>query len=244
LTEPERLQKYLARSGVASRRASEELIAAGRVTVNGVCVTTAGHKVDPARDEVRIDGVHVSPPLAHWYVLLHKPAGVVTTMDDPQGRPTVARFVPEEAPRLFPVGRLDRDTTGLLLLTDDGELAHQLMHPRYHVPKTYRAEVDGVPDDADLARLREGIDLDDGRTAPAAASLLETRGTTAVVSLTLSEGKKRQVRRMLSAIGHPTFALSRIAYGPLTLEGLAEGETRSLTADEVEQLRAASGGSR
>lgn len=234
----ERVQKYLSRAGVASRRAAEELIVAGRVSVNGETVTSLGTKVTAGVDEVRVDGRLAEPPELLWYVMLNKPAGVVTTLDDPQGRPTVARYVPDGAPRLFPVGRLDYATTGLLLLTNDGEFAHLLMHPRHHVPKVYRAEVDGVPDAVDVRALREGIDLDDGRTAPAEARVIERRDTTSVVEITLREGRKRQVRRMLSAVGHPVRLLTRIAYGPVTLGRLAEGSVRALSEAEVSSLRA------
>lgn len=234
---PERVQKYLSRAGVASRRAAEDLIVAGRVSVNGETVTAPGTKVTPGVDEVRVDGRLAEVPQRLWYLMLNKPAGVVTTLDDPQGRPTVARYVPADAPRLFPVGRLDFATTGLLLLTNDGEFAHLLMHPRHHVPKVYRTEVDGVPDERDLGALREGIDLDDGRTAPAGARLIERCGDTSVIELTLREGRKRQVRRMLSAVGHPVRQLTRTAYGPLVLGDLPAGETRALTGDEVRALR-------
>lgn len=235
---PERVQKYLSRAGVASRRAAEELIIAGRVAVNGETVTSLATKVIAGADEVRVDGVLAEVPHHLWYLMLNKPAGVVTTLDDPQGRATVARYLPVGAPRLFPVGRLDFATTGLLLLTNDGEFAHLLMHPRHHVPKVYRAEVDGVPDERDLAALREGVDLDDGRTAPAGASVIDRRHGSAIVELTLREGRKRQVRRMLSAVGHPVRELTRIAYGPLVLGDLAPGETRALSDDEVRALRA------
>lgn len=239
----ERLQKYLAHAGVASRRASEELILAGRVCVNGEVVSTLGEKIDPSRDAVTVDGEPVLAADAPVYLLLNKPVGVITTMDDPQGRPTVARFVPESGPRLFPVGRLDLGTSGLLLLTNDGELAHMLMHPRYHVPKTYVAVVDGIPDEEDLARLRDGIDLDDGRTAPAEARLVGSVPKRGTVEITLREGRKRQVRRMLMAVGHPVRELVRIGYGPIPLGDLAEGDTRPLTDDEVRALRATAEGS-
>ena len=241
-TGPERVQKYLSRAGVTSRRGAEELIVAGRVTVNGETVTSLGTKVIAGVDEVRVDGRLAEVPRQLWYLMLNKPAGVVTTLDDPQGRATVARYVPGDAPRLFPVGRLDFATTGLLLLTNDGEFAHMLMHPRHHVPKVYRAEVDGVPDERDLTTLREGVDLDDGRTAPAGARVIEGRGESAVVELTLREGRKRQVRRMLSAVGHPVRQLTRIAYGPLVLGDLAPGETRALSGDEVRALRGSAKG--
>ena len=240
--EPERVQKFLSRAGVASRRKAEELIRAGRVTVNGEMVTGLATKIIPGIDVVTVDGVPASPPEELHYLLVNKPAGVVTTLEDPQGRPTVAQFVPQDGPRLFPVGRLDQNTTGLLLMTNDGELAHALMHPRFHVPKTYRAVVDGIPDEGDLGRLRAGIDLDDGRTAPAEAHLADCGADSATVLLTLREGRKRQVRRMFSAIGHPVSALARVAYGPLIDEGLAVGEVRELAPEEIEALRAAVGG--
>lgn len=240
---PERVQKFLSRAGVASRRAAEELIRAGRVSVNGQPVASLADKIVAGTDEVCVDGRVIDPPSTLWYLMLNKPAGVVTTLDDPQGRPTVAGFIPADAPRLFPVGRLDFATTGLLLLTNDGEFANLLMHPRHHVPKTYHAETDGVPDAEDIRALREGIDLDDGRTAPAEAQLLSKSSGRAVVELTLREGRKRQVRRMLSAVGHPVRTLMRVAYGPLVLGTLAEGSARPLTAAEVTALRdSATGG--
>jgi len=241
-TEPERVQKFLSRAGVASRRRAEELVRAGRVCVNGEIVSNLGTKVRAGVDVVTVDGVAAALPQELHYLLLNKPAGVVTTLEDPQGRPTVARYVPEDGPRLFPVGRLDQHTTGLLLLTNDGELAHALMHPRFHVPKMYRAVVDGIPNDEDLERLRAGIDLDDGPTAPAEARLAERGVDSATILLTLREGRKRQVRRMLSAVGHPVISLARVGYGPLNAQGLAEGETRELTPAEVEALRQAVGG--
>jgi pseudouridine synthase len=242
--EAERIAKYLARSGIASRRASEDLVAEGRVSVNGTVITEPGTKIVPREDEVRVDGLLVEPPAELEYLMLNKPMGVMTTLDDPQGRPTVMRFLPPGLPRVFPVGRLDYTTTGLLLLTNDGELAHLLMHPRHHVPKVYHAVVDGVPAESDLRRLREGVALDDGLTSPAEARVLERRERTAAVQLTLREGRKRQVRRMLSAVGHPVIALSRVAYGPLTLGDLPEGAVRRLDAAEVDALRASATGGR
>lgn len=238
----ERIAKFLARAGIASRRASEEIVAAGRVSVNGVPVLEPGTKVVVGVDEVRLDGKLVQPPTGLVYLMLNKPMGVMTTLDDPQGRPTVADFIPPGMPRLFPVGRLDYTTTGLLLLTNDGELAHLMMHPRHHVPKRYHAVVDGIPDAGDLTMLRTGVLLDDGVTSPAGAELVEVRERTAAVELTLREGRKRQVRRMLSAVGHPVIALSRIAYGPLPLSDLAEGAVRLLGPAEVEALRASAKG--
>jgi 23S rRNA pseudouridine2605 synthase len=225
-----RLNAFLARAGVASRRRADELIKAGRVTVNG----EAGqlNTVVGARDRVAVDGEEVSrQPLR--YVLLHKPAGVVTTARDPQGRPTVVELVPAE-PRVVPVGRLDVDTTGALLLTNDGRLAHRLAHPRYGVEKTYLAEVEGDPGEEALQRLREGVELDDGRTAPARARRLGPGR----VELVLHEGRKHQVKRMLAAVGHPVTRLHRSGYAGLTLEGLEPGSCRELEPFEVERLRA------
>jgi 23S rRNA pseudouridine2605 synthase len=225
-----RLNAYLARAGIASRRGAEELIRAGRVRVNGELAELATF-VEP-RDSVEVDGARVEPePLT--YVLLHKPAGVVTTARDPHGRPTVVGLVGHER-RVVPVGRLDADTTGALLLTNDGALAHRLMHPRYEVDKVYEAEVEGEPDDDDLSRLREGVELDDRRTAPADAELAGPHR----VRLTIHEGRKRQVKRMLEAVGHPVRRLHRSSYAGLTLDGLEPGEWRELTADEVRRLHA------
>jgi 23S rRNA pseudouridine2605 synthase len=226
-----RLNAYLARAGVASRRGAEELIRAGRVRVNGAVAELATYVGED--DRVEVDGEKVGPePLA--YVLLHKPAGVVTTASDPQGRPTVVALVGHEL-RLAPVGRLDADTTGALLLTNDGPLAHRLMHPRYGVDKVYEAEVEGAPGPEALRRLREGVELEDGRTAPAGARKLGRSR----LELTIHEGKKRQVKRMCAAVGHPVRRLRRQAYAGLTLDGLAEGEWRALSPEEVERLREA-----
>jgi 23S rRNA pseudouridine2605 synthase len=224
-----RLNAFLARAGVASRRRADELIKAGRVSVNGEPGEL--NTVVGGRDRVEVDGEEVARQRLA-YVLLHKPAGVVTTARDPQGRPTVVELVPSE-PRVVPVGRLDADTTGALLLTNDGELAHRLAHPRYGVEKTYEAEVGGDPDEDALQRLRDGIDLDDGRTAPARARRLG-RGR---VELVLHEGRKHQVKRMLAAVGHPVLRLHRAAYAGLTLEGLEPGECRELEPSEIERLR-------
>ena len=228
-----RLNAFLARAGVASRRRADELIRDGRVRVNG----RAGelNTVVGKHDVVEVDGTRVSrQPLA--YLLLHKPSGVVTTARDPQGRATVVELVPPE-PRVVPVGRLDADTTGALLLTNDGELAHRLAHPRYGVPKVYEADVEGTPSRAALAALSAGIELDDGRTAPAGVRILWTSRRRARVELTLHEGRKHQVKRMLEAVGHPVRRLHRSRYAELDLDGLQEGEWRALTRDEVAELR-------
>ena len=225
-----RLNAYLARAGVASRRGADELIKAGRVIVNGE-PGQLNTFVAPD-DAVEVDGRPVVlQRLA--YLLLHKPAGVVTTARDPQGRPTVVQLVPSE-PRVVPVGRLDADTTGALLLTNDGVLAHRLAHPRYEVEKVYEADVDGAPDDLALRRLEQGVDLDEGRTAPARARRLAASR----IELTLHEGRKHQVKRMLDAVGHPVRHLHRSRYGGLDLTDLEPGRWRELTASEVEQLRA------
>ncbi len=231
-----RLQKFLARAGIASRRGSEQLMSAGRVTVNDTVVTELGAKVDPECDTVAVDGAVVRLGDGPTHIVLHKPAGYVTTMDDPQGRSTVRELVPAEFSGLFPVGRLDKDTTGLLLFTTDGELGFRLLHPRFHVEKIYIASVEGLVTDAGLDQLREGIELDDGLTRPAAVSLLETAEDHSRVKITISEGRKRQVRRMFGAIGHPVFALHRASFGPVSLGDLPLGEWRHLDSDEVEAL--------
>jgi 23S rRNA pseudouridine2605 synthase len=224
-----RLNAYLARAGVASRRKADELIKAGRVRVNGEPGQL--NTFVAASDRVEVDGRHVAKQrLAH--LLLHKPAGVVTTANDPQGRPVVVDLVPRE-PRVVPVGRLDADTTGALLLTNDGELAHRLAHPRYGVEKTYVADVEGRPDDAALERLRRGVELADGVTAPAVVRRLGRSR----LELTIHEGRNRHVRRMLEAVGHPVLRLHRSAYAGLTLEGLEPGAWRELEPSDVERLR-------
>jgi 23S rRNA pseudouridine2605 synthase len=225
-----RLNAYLARAGVASRRKADELIKSGRVTINGapgqLNTFVAKH------DRVELDGQPLArQPLA--YVLLHKPAGVVTTASDPQGRPTVVELVADRGIRLVPVGRLDVDTTGALLLTNDGELAHRLAHPRYEVEKVYEAEVEGEPSDEALSQLEEGVELDDGRTAPARAKRL----TASRIELAIHEGRKHQVKRMLEAVGHPVTRLHRSRYADLTLEGLDPGAWRELEPDEVARLQ-------
>ena len=234
--EGEKLQKVLARAGVASRRAVEVLIMEGRVSVNGE-VAEVGARVDPGVDVLEVDGALIAadPDLVHY--LLHKPGGVVSTASDPQGRPTVVDLVPGE-PRVFPVGRLDVDTEGLLLLTNDGELAHRLTHPSYGVEKEYLAEVDGEPSRGALRQLREGVDLDDGRTAPAKASLVAPT----LVRLVIHEGRNRQVRRMCEAVGHPVRRLVRTRIGPITDTTLKAGEWRRLAPEEVSALAKAVAG--
>lgn len=273
---PMRLQKFLARAGAASRRGSENLMTAGRVTVNGQVVTELGSKVDPLVDQVAVDGVPVRLEGGPVTIMLHKPAGYVTTMSDPQGRPTVAELVPTDRfPGLFPIGRLDFDTTGLLLFSTDGELGNGLLHPRHHVEKRYLALVNGKPTPEQLGQLEQGIQLDDGMTVPAKAALVEgaeakralsmlevppavpdhePNGSVpspqraailrkrsqqrAVVRVVLREGRKRQVKRMLSAIKHGLLALHRDSFGPIELGDLPRGQWRELTPEEVAALHA------
>jgi 23S rRNA pseudouridine2605 synthase len=229
-----RLNAYLARAGVASRRKADELIKAARVTVNGEpgqLNTFVGK-----HDRVELDGRPLERQ-ALAYVLLHKPAGVVTTASDPHGRLTVVDLVADYAVRVVPIGRLDADTTGALLLTNDGELAHRLAHPRYEVEKVYEAEVEGEPSDEALRQLEQGIELDDGRTAPGHAKRLAPSR----IELSIHEGRKHQVKRMLEAVGHPVTRLHRSRYAGLTLKGLGPGESRELTGAEVERLRSGYG---
>jgi 23S rRNA pseudouridine2605 synthase len=225
-----RLNAYLARAGVASRRKADDLIKAGRVTVNGEPGQL--NTFVESRDRVELDGRPLTKQRLA-YVLLHKPRDVVTTARDPQRRPTVVDLVAHHEARLVPVGRLDADTTGALLLTNDGELAHRLGHPRYEVEKVYEAEVEGEPSDEALRRLDAGIDLDDGPTAPAKATRLAPNK----LKLAIHEGRKHQVKRMLSAVGHPVVHLHRSRYAGLTLEGLEPGAWRELEPSEIDQLR-------
>jgi 23S rRNA pseudouridine2605 synthase len=232
-----RLAKHLAHAGIASRRAAEEIIAAGRVTIDGETVTDPARGVTGA-EAIAVDGealAHHAPQRLVY--ALHKPAGVVSTARDPQGRRTVVDLVPEVSTRLYPVGRLDADTTGLILLTNDGELANRLTHPRYEVPKTYRARVaNGQVGERALRALREGVDLDDGRTAPARVNVVQRRDGTAAVELGIHEGRNRQVRRMCEAVGHPVVRLVRTRIGPLRDGSLKPGTWRALTQSEVRAL--------
>jgi len=231
--EGERLQKVLARIGLGSRRVCEDLIVEGRVTVNGE-IPVLGRRVEVAVDRIELDGVPlpVLPGLVHY--LVNKPAGVVTTADDPEGRPTVVDLVPAE-PRVFSVGRLDMGTEGLLIMTNDGELAHRLTHPSFGVPKEYLAEVDGAPAPTDIRRLREGIELDDGMTAPARVAVVAPT----LLRIVIHEGRNRQIRRMCEAIGHPVRRLVRTRIGPLADPSLGPGTWRLLTPAEVRNLAAA-----
>jgi 23S rRNA pseudouridine2605 synthase len=232
-----RLARYLAHAGVASRREAERVIAAGRVSVAGTVVTDPARDVDE-RSLVAVDGRELSGPERRVVYMLNKPVGVVSTARDTHGRPTVVELVPSGGLRLYPVGRLDADSSGLILLTNDGELANRLTHPSFEVPRRYRARLGGGPiEDAALRRLRRGVTLDDGaRTAPARVRRLGPQE----IELTIHEGRNRQVRRMGEAVGHPVLALERVAFGPLRLAGLAPGDHRRLRPAEVERLRALS----
>ena len=244
-----RLQRFLARAGVASRRGSEDLMTAGRVTVNGEVATELGTKVDVDRDHIEVDGMPVKLNQGAVYLMLYKPTGYLTTMSDPQERPCVADLVPRDRfPGLFPVGRLDRDTTGLLLFTTDGDLSQDLLHPSKHVYKTYQALVDGELSDRDLTPLRCGIELDDGLCQPAICRVITAReaeavapqgvkpGTTAV-EVIIREGRKNQVKRMLSKIHHPVIRLHRCNFAGLELKDVAKGSWRELTDREVQILK-------
>lgn len=226
-----RLQKVLAQAGIASRRASEILIGEGRVEVNGRVVAEQGMRVDPRRDVIRVDGARIPPPRRHLYLVLNKPRGVVSTMDDPQGRPDLSQYVPRHQ-RLFHVGRLDTDTGGLLILTNDGDFANALAHPRHEVPKTYAVECEGFLDNKTLRRLEKGVMLDDGFIKADRVKLVVRQDARSMVQITLHSGRNRIVRRFFDAIGHPVRELSRISIGPVRLGQLAVGQTRELTREE------------
>ena len=236
----ERLNRFLARAGVASRRAADDLIAYGEVLVNGKRPPATGCLIDPEHDVVTVAGREIEPPRAHDYLVVNKPPGVLVTSTDPRGRPTYLDLLPSGR-RLFSAGRLDMDTGGLLLVTDDGVLAGRLAHPRHKVAKEYVAEVEGVPSESTLRRLREGVELEDGRTLPAEAELLEARGRRAHVRIVLREGRNRQVRRMLETVGHPVHDLRRTGFGPLRLGRLKEGAWRRLRPVELAALRKSAG---
>ncbi|MBD8869286.1 pseudouridine synthase [Nocardioides donggukensis] len=235
-----RLQKLLAQSGIASRRKCEEIMLAGRVEVDGEVVTRLGTKVDPRSAVIRVDGTRLPPVSPNVYLVLNKPRGVVSTMSDPEGRRCLAELVAERPERLFHVGRLDTDTSGLLLLTNDGEFAHRMAHPSYEVDKTYVAEVDGEVAKGTLQALRDGVTLEDGPVQVSRATLVgagegNARGRS-IVELVIHEGRNRIVRRLLEQVGHPVRRLTRTAIGPVVLHGLRQGGLRELTADELGAL--------
>src|SRR5210317_584900 len=233
----ERLQKILSKAGITSRRKAEGLILQGRVSVNGKIVRELGTKAVLGRDEIRVDGKTIKPESEGVVLALFKPRRCVTTLHDPQGRRTVADFVNKFPTRLYPVGRLDYDTEGLLLLTNDGELAHRLQHPRYKVPKTYLVKVRGHPPEEAVARLQQGVNLEDGITTPAELIVMEDDQKATWLSLTLREGRKHQVKRMCAVVGHPVLRLRRTKVGPIELDDLRPGEIRRLKSREVRSLR-------
>jgi 23S rRNA pseudouridine2605 synthase len=235
-TMQERLQKIIARAGVTSRRAAEELITGGRVRVNGHVVTELGTKADPRQDKVEVDGRRVTAP-APVYVVLHKPRNVVSTMSDPEGRPSVAELLRDVGTRVHPVGRLDFATSGVLLATNDGEFSQGLLHPKEGVPKTYVVKVSGLMDPADLDRWRHGVELDDGRTQPAHVHFLRHEEDKTWFEITIKEGRNQQLRRMGEATGFPVMRLARVAFAGITNEGLRPGQWRFLTASELMDLR-------
>lgn len=232
----ERLQKVLAQAGVGSRRKCEEIIQAGRVEVNGERVTELGVKVSPT-DIIAVDGRAIKTE-SKVYLAFHKPKGVITSANDPEGRRTVMDYIKDVSERLYPVGRLDYDTEGLLILTNDGEFANRLTHPKFHVPKTYHATVNGVPHGSLLEKLARGVMLDDGITAPAEVDYYDIGDDQkqSVISITIREGRNRQVRRMFDSINFPVVRLRRVQFGPLFLQGLPRGKSRPLTAKEIEDL--------
>jgi 23S rRNA pseudouridine2605 synthase len=235
-----RLQKLLAQSGVASRRKCEELMLDGQVEVNGEVVTRLGTKVDPRTAVIRVAGKRLPPVSPNVYLVLNKPRGVVSTMSDPQGRRTLSDLLAERPERLFHVGRLDTDTEGLILLTNDGDFAQRVAHPSYELEKTYVAEVDGVVEKTTVRRLRDGVELDDGLVEVHACRVVSSsrsaKGDRSIVELTIHEGRNRIVRRLLDAVGHPVRRLTRTAIGPVVLRGLKPGGLRELTGDELGTL--------
>ena len=231
-----RLQKLLAQSGVASRRRCEELMLAGEVEVDGEVVTRLGTKVDPRTAVIRVGGKRLPPVSAHVYLVLNKPRGVVSTMSDPEGRPTLTDYVADRPERLFHVGRLDTDTDGLIILTNDGDFAQRLAHPSYEVEKTYVAEVTGVVTKATLRRLTDGVTLDDGPVEVRRARVISTQGRKSIVEVVVHEGRNRLVRRLLDHVGHPVQRLTRTRIGPVAIDRLGQGTLRELTRDELGAL--------
>ena len=236
-----RLNRYLARAGVSSRRAADEIIASGRVRVNGEVVTALATTLDPSVDTVEVDGRQVRLPKTATSIILNKPAGYVVTMDDPQGRPTVVSLVEGAGEALVPIGRLDAPTEGLLILTNDGYLAHRVAHPSFEIDKVYEVVARGVVSDDDVRRLESGVPLDGRPTAPAEVTVVSTTRNTTVARITIHEGRKRQVRRMFEAVGHPVRGLRRLRVGAIELGDLRPGKWRRLSGEEISALRRAVG---
>ena len=233
----ERLQKIIRNSGIASRREAEKWITSGRISIDGVIVTELGTQADQETQVICIDGVPLRKSESHVYYLFYKPTSVVTTLHDPQGRPTIVDFIKEIPERIFPVGRLDQDTEGLLVLTNDGNLMNGLLHPSREIPKIYQVKVKGIPDEKTLNDLRNGVELTDGKTAPAKVKFLKSEKDTALLEIIIHEGKNRQVRRMVGTVGFPAVALKRIGFAFLRLDGLTSGSFRPLSQEEVNRLR-------
>lgn len=236
-TKKERLNKILAISGITSRRRADELISSGLVTVNGLVEKRVGSKAVWGVDSINVDGHPVPDPPKKIYLLLNKPFGYVSTLHDPEGRPIIRDLVKDVKERIYPVGRLDFDSSGLLILTNDGELAFRLMHPKFHIPRTYKVIVEGVISDKSVERLKKGVSLDDGPTNPARVRIIETQHGRSVVRITIFEGRSREIRRMCEAVGHKTLKLTRIGYGNLDLGDLKVGKYRHLKNVEVKALR-------
>jgi len=232
----ERLQKFIARAGVASRREAERFITEGRVAVNGCVVTKLGTKVNSTRDAIKVDGRLLRSFPEKLYILLNKPVGYISTLKDPQGRPVIMELLDRIPSRVYPVGRLDYDAEGLMLLTNDGELAHRLQHPRHGISRTYEVKVKDIPTDYELSPVRKGIKLEDGVTLPAKVTFLRKTMKNCWLRITLSEGRNRQVKRMFAAIGHPVMKLKRVKFGVVGLGNLTRGQYRNLTEDEVKEL--------
>ncbi|GJM45167.1 MAG: pseudouridine synthase [Gemmatimonadota bacterium] len=241
MQETQRLNRYLATAGIASRRRCDDLIRAGRVAVNGVPVQELGTRVDPASDEVFVDGARIELPNEQWTLVLHKPREVLVAASDERGRKTVMDLLKDAPGRVFPVGRLDYRSEGLLLFTNDGDLAYRLAHPRFKVEKVYQVEVEGTVSRADLESLRRGVVLEDGPTQPAQVEFLRKRKTRSTIQIELREGRKRQIRRMLGLLGYDVVRLRRTSFGPLAIGSLDPGKWRALDANEVRALRRAAG---
>ncbi len=237
LGEVMRLQKYMAACGVASRRKAEEIILSGNVTINGKKITELGTQVDENKDEVRLQGKLLNLEGKKVYLMLNKPKGYVTTVTDPQGRPTIMELLPKIEERVYPIGRLDFATSGLILLTNDGDFTNHMMHPRFKIDKVYVAEVTGVPTEEKLVKMRRGLMIEEQMTAPAKVRIVEVKGNRSKVEIIIHEGRKRQVRRMIKAIGHEIIELERVQIGPLGLQNLPAGACRSLTVAEITAVK-------
>jgi pseudouridine synthase len=233
----ERLQKIISRAGIASRRAAENMILAGRVTVNGKKIMLLGAKADPEKDHIKVDGKLINTRQPKTYILLNKPKGYITSLRDTEGRPTVMDLLRRVRTKVYPVGRLDYDTEGLLLLTNDGDLANAIMHPKREISKTYHVKLKGILEDRDLHKLRKGIKIEGGITAPAEVKRLKRTNENSWIEMTIHEGRKRQIRRMLDRIGHPVLKLKRVRIGFLDLKGVEPGGYRYLSIEEISRLK-------